>query len=418
MKMISESTALPSSSLSNRLEIKKIQKGSTLDDIGTDLTQLASEGNLDPVVGRQKEVQRMIQILSRRTKNNPILIGEPGVGKTALAEGLAQRIVNHDVPEALERKRVLTLNVGSLLAGTKYRGEFEERLKAVVEEVRSSGDVILVIDEIHTLVGAGAAEGGLDAANILKPSLARGELQCIGATTLDDYRQHIERDPALERRFQPVMVDESSVDETIKILQGLRSCYEQHHQLEIADLALEAAAKLSDRYISDRFLPDKAIDLIDEAGSKVRISYSKTLSADKELNKELRQILKEKGEATQKQDYSLAGELRIREVEIQKKLQESSQSPFINSDDVILPIVKEEDIASIVSSWTGVPVSKLTESESEHLLEIEDILHQRIIGQEEAVKAVARAIRRVRTGLKDPNRPIASFIFSGPTGVG
>lgn len=418
MQMLSKPIALPSSRRPSKLGNQNLKKTPTLDDVGTDLTQLAIEGNLDPVVGRQKEVQRMIQILSRRRKNNPILIGEPGVGKTALAEGLAQRIINHDVPETLEGKRILTLNVGSLLAGTKYRGEFEERLKAIVEEVRSNGDVILVIDEIHTLVGAGAGEGGLDAANILKPSLARGELQCIGATTLDDYRQNIERDPALERRFQPVMVDESSVEETILILRGLRSCYEQHHQLEISDLALEAAAKLSDRYICDRFLPDKAIDLIDEAGSRVRISQSKSFPADKELNQELRQILKDKGNATQKQDYSLAGELRIREVEIQKKIQSASQTEFSMSTDTLSPIVKEEDIAHIVASWTGVPLHKLTESESENLLQIEEILHQRIIGQEEAVKAISRAIRRVRTGLKDPHRPIASFIFSGPTGVG
>ncbi|UJB73273.1 ATP-dependent Clp protease ATP-binding subunit (plasmid) [Acaryochloris sp. 'Moss Beach'] len=418
MQMLYKPIALPSSRRPSKLGNQNLKKTPILDDVGTDLTQLAIEGNLDPVVGRQKEVQRMIQILSRRRKNNPILIGEPGVGKTALAEGLAQRIINHDVPETLEGKRILTLNVGSLLAGTKYRGEFEERLKAIVEEVRSNGDVILVIDEIHTLVGAGAGEGGLDAANILKPSLARGELQCIGATTLDDYRQNIERDPALERRFQPVMVDESSVEETIQILQGLRSCYEQHHQLEISDLALEAAAKLSDRYICDRFLPDKAIDLIDEAGSRVRISHSKSSPADKELNQELRQILKDKGTATQKQDYSLAGELRIREVEIQKKIQSASQTGFSMSTVPISLIVKEDDIAHIVASWTGIPLHKLTESESENLLQIEDILHQRIIGQEEAVKAISRAIRRVRTGLKDPNRPIASFIFSGPTGVG
>ncbi|PZD70835.1 ATP-dependent Clp protease ATP-binding subunit ClpC [Acaryochloris thomasi RCC1774] len=418
MQRLSEPTAVPSGNRPTVQRNYNFPKRSTLDEFGTNLTQLAVEGSLDPVVGRQTEVQRMIQILNRRTKNNPILIGEPGVGKTALAEGLAQRIVNHDVPDAIEGKCVFTLNVGSLLAGTKYRGEFEERLKAIVEEVRSSGNIILVIDEIHTLVGSGAAEGGLDAANILKPSLARGELQCIGATTLDDYRQYIERDSALERRFQPVMVNESSVEETIEILKGLRSCYEQHHQLEISDLALEAAAKLSDRYICDRFLPDKAIDLIDEAGSKIRISSSKAASTDKKLSKELRQILKEKGNATQKQDYSLARELRIREVEIQNKLQGDSQTLFSNPADLILPIVNEEDIASIVASWTGVPVNKLTESESENLLQLEDILHQRIIGQEEAVKAVSRAMRRVRTGLKDPNRPIASFIFSGPTGVG
>lgn len=418
MLMFSESTLVPSgNSLKNR-QNQRFEKTSVLDDVGSNLTQLANEGSLDPVVGRQLEVQRMVQILSRRTKNNPILIGEPGVGKTALAEGLAQRIINHDVPESLEGKHIYTLNVGSLLAGTKYRGEFEERLKAIVEEIRSSGNIILVIDEIHTLVGSGAAEGGLDAANILKPSLARGELQCIGATTLDDYRKYIERDPALERRFQPVMVSEPNVAETIQILLSLRSLYEQHHQLEISGLAIEAAAKLSDRYICDRFLPDKAIDLIDEAGSRVRISHSKTASAHKVLNKELRQILQGKKEATQKQDYSLAGELRIREVEIQKKIQGANQTGLSNSTDAIVPTVNEEDIAHIVASWTGVPLHKLTESESENLLELEDILHQRVIGQEKAVKAVSRAIRRVRTGLKDPNRPIASFVFSGPTGVG
>ncbi|MGR3277455.1 ATP-dependent Clp protease ATP-binding subunit, partial [Acaryochloris marina NIES-2412] len=418
MLMFSESTLVPSGNGLKNRKNQSFEKTSVLDDVGSNLTQLANEGNLDPVVGRQLEVQRMVQILNRRTKNNPILIGEPGVGKTALAEGLAQRIINHDVPESLEGKHIYTLNVGSLLAGTKYRGEFEERLKAIVKEIRSSGNIILVIDEIHTLVGSGAAEGGLDAANILKPSLARGELQCIGATTLDDYRKYIERDPALERRFQPVMVGEPNVAETIQILLSLRSRYEQHHQLEISDLAIEAAAKLSDRYICDRFLPDKAIDLIDEAGSRVRISHSKTASAPKALNRELRQILQGKKEATQKQDYSLAGELRIREVEIQKKIQGANQTGFTNSTDAIVPTVNEEDIAHIVASWTGVPLHKLTESESESLLELEDILHQRVIGQEKAVKAVSRAIRRVRTGLKDPNRPIASFVFSGPTGVG
>jgi ATP-dependent Clp protease ATP-binding subunit ClpC len=394
------------------------QKTSTLDECGTDLTQLAAEGQLDPVVGRQKEVERVIQILGRRTKNNPILIGEPGVGKTALAEGLAQRIVNQDVPETLVGKRVLTLNVGSLIAGTKYRGEFEERLKKIVEEIRSCGNVILVIDEIHTLVGAGAAEGGLDAANILKPALARGELQCIGATTLDEYRKHFERDAALERRFQPVMVDAPSVEETVLILQGLRSRYEQHHNLEISDLALEAAAKLSDRYITDRFLPDKAIDLIDEAGSRVRITHSKFFATAKNLNKDLskklRQTLKQKEEAVQLQDYSLAKELHDRQIELQANLQVATES----LDTVQAAVVTETDIAHIVASWTGIPVSKLTEGESATLLQMEDILHERLIGQEEAVKAVSRAIRRVRVGLKNPNRPIASFIFSGPTGVG
>jgi ATP-dependent Clp protease ATP-binding subunit ClpC len=420
LRALSESTTVPAAAggRQNGQSSQNSQKTTTLDDFGTNLTQLAAEGRLDPVVGRQTEVERVIQILGRRTKNNPILIGEPGVGKTALAEGLAQRIINQDVPETLAGKRVLTLNVGSLIAGTKYRGEFEERLKTIVKEICTSGNVILVIDEIHTLVGAGSAEGGLDAANILKPALARGELQCIGATTLDEYRQHIERDAALERRFQPVMIGEPSVEETIEILQGLRNRYEQHHQLEISDLALEAAAKLSDRYISDRFLPDKAIDLMDEAGSRVRIDHSKAFSVDKALNKTLRQVLKEKDAAAQKQDYALAGELRSREVEIQAQIQEANQNRLSTAATIPTPVVSEADIAQIIASWTGVPVHKLTETESENLMQMEDILHQRLIGQEEAVKAVSCAIRRVRVGLKDPNRPIASFIFSGPTGVG
>lgn len=392
------------------------KKTSTLDTYGTDLTQMAVAGNLDPVVGRLKEVERMIQILGRRTKNNPILIGDPGVGKTALVEGLAQRIVNGDVPETLDGKRVLTLNMGSLIAGTKYRGEFEERLKNIVQEIRTCGNVILVIDEVHTLVGAGAVEGGLDAANILKPALSRGELQCIGATTLDEYRKYIERDAALERRFQPVLVGEPTVAETILILQGLRSRYEQHHKLTISDLALEAAAKLSDRYISDRFLPDKAIDLMDEAGSRVQINRTQRFSAAKELSTELRRVLKDKENAARAQDYSLAGKMRDREIELQSQIRVSTQA--IPPDLDISPVVNEEDIAQILTNWTGVPVNQLTESESHRLLQIEDTLHQRLIGQQEAVKAVARAMRRARVGLKNPNRPIASFIFSGPTGVG
>lgn len=395
-------------------------KTPTLDEFGVNLTQMAAEGKLDPVVGRQKEIERVIQILGRRTKNNPVLIGEPGVGKTAIAEGLAQRIANNDVPDILEDKRVVTLDIGLLVAGTKYRGEFEERLKKIMDEIRSAGNVILVIDEVHTLIGAGAAEGAIDAANILKPALARGELQCIGATTLDEYRKHIERDAALERRFQPVMVGEPSVEETIEILYGLRERYEQHHKLKISDAALEAAAKLSARYISDRYLPDKAIDLIDEAGSRVRLINSQLPPAAKELDKELRQVLKEKDEAVRAQDFDRAGELRDREMEIKAEIRALAQSKKSDSprtsDDT--PIVTEEDIAQIVASWTGVPVNKLTESESEKLLHMEDTLHQRLIGQEEAVKAVSRAIRRARVGLKNPNRPIASFIFSGPTGVG
>lgn len=396
-------------------------KTPTLDEFGSNLTQMAGEGKLDPVVGRQKEIERVIQILGRRTKNNPVLIGEPGVGKTAIAEGLAQRISNGDIPDILEEKRVVTLDIGLLVAGTKYRGEFEERLKKIMDEIRQAGNVILVIDEVHTLIGAGAAEGAIDAANILKPALARGELQCIGATTLDEYRKHIERDAALERRFQPVMVGEPSVDETIEILHGLRDRYEQHHKLKILDESLEAAAKLSDRYISDRYLPDKAIDLIDEAGSRVRLINSQLPPAAKELDKELRQILKDKDDAVRSQDFDRAGELRDREMEIKAEIRAIAQSKKAESEsggDDASPMVTEEDIAQIVASWTGVPVNKLTESESEKLLHMEDTLHQRLIGQDEAVKAVSRAIRRARVGLKNPNRPIASFIFSGPTGVG
>ncbi|MBF2025909.1 MAG: ATP-dependent Clp protease ATP-binding subunit [Oscillatoriales cyanobacterium C42_A2020_001] len=393
-------------------------KTPTLDEFGSNLTQLAAEGKLDPVVGRQKEIERVIQILGRRTKNNPVLIGEPGVGKTAIAEGLAQRIANDDVPDILEEKRVVTLDIGLLVAGTKYRGEFEERLKKIMDEIRSAGNVILVIDEVHTLIGAGAAEGAIDAANILKPALARGELQCIGATTLDEYRKHIERDAALERRFQPVMVGEPTVDETIEILRGLRERYEQHHKLKISDIALEAAAKLSDRYISDRYLPDKAIDLIDEAGSRVRLINSQLPPAAKELDKELRQVLKDKDDAVRSQNFDRAGTLRDREMEIKAEIRAIAQSKKTESSSDETPVVTEEDIAQIVASWTGVPVNKLTESESEKLLHMEDTLHQRLIGQDEAVKAVSRAIRRARVGLKNPNRPIASFIFSGPTGVG
>ncbi len=361
----------------------------------------------------------MIQILGRRTKNNPVLIGEPGVGKTAIAEGLAQRIGNGDVPDILEDRRVVTLDIGLLVAGTKYRGEFEERLKKIMDEIRTAGNVILVIDEVHTLIGAGAAEGAIDAANILKPALARGELQCIGATTLDEYRKHIERDAALERRFQPVMVGEPSVDETIEILHGLRERYEQHHKLKIADEALEAAAKLSHRYIADRFLPDKAIDLIDEAGSRVRLLNSQLPPAAKELDRELRQVLKDKDNSVRSQDFDKAGELRDREMEIKAEIRAIAQNK-VNEDagGEDMPVVGEEDIAHIVASWTGVPVSKLTESESEKLLHMEDTLHQRLIGQDEAVRATSRAIRRARVGLKNPNRPIASFVFSGPTGVG
>ncbi len=408
-------------------------KTATLDEFGTNLTKLASESKLDPVVGRHSEIDRVVQILGRRTKNNPVLIGEPGVGKTAIAEGLAQRIQMGNIPDILEDKRVLTLDIGLLVAGTKYRGEFEERLKKIMEEIKSAGNVILVIDEVHTLIGAGAAEGAIDAANILKPALARGELQCIGATTLDEYRKHIERDAALERRFQPVMVGEPSIEDTIEILKGLRERYEQHHRLKITDDALEAAAHLGDRYISDRFLPDKAIDLIDEAGSRVRLINSKLPPEAKQLDRELRQIQKQKEESVRDQNFDQAGQLREKEMELSAKIKEvldnkkestagdhPDDKTSVKSDAKLLhsPLVSEEDVAHIVASWTGVPVQKLTETESVKLLNMEETLHQRLIGQDEAVKAVSKAIRRARVGLKNPNRPIASFIFSGPTGVG
>ena len=384
----------------------------SIEEFGRNLTTLAQEGRLDPVVGRQQEIERTVQILGRRTKNNPVLIGEPGVGKTAIAEGLAQRIINQDVPEILLDKQVISLDMGSVVAGTRFRGDFEERLKKIMEEVRTAGNIILVIDEIHTLVGAGGTEGGLDAANILKPALARGELQCIGATTLDEYRQYIERDAALERRFQPILVGEPSVAETIDILYGLRGAYEQHHRVNITDEAVVAAAELADRYISDRFLPDKAIDLIDEAGSRVRLRHSH-IAKNKELKRELTTATKAKSEAIRTQDFSKAGKLRIQELSLQARLDLEENQETINA-----PLVNEEDIAQIVASWTGVPVNKLTESESELLLHLEDTLHTRLIGQEQAVTSVSRAIRRARVGLKSPNRPIASFIFSGPTGVG
>ncbi len=430
IRMLGETADVGSGGNSNKGNLKT----ATLDEFGTNLTKLASESKLDPVVGRYEEIDRVVQILGRRTKNNPVLIGEPGVGKTAIAEGLAQRIQLGDIPDILEDKRVLTLDIGLLVAGTKYRGEFEERLKKIMEEIKSAGNVILVIDEVHTLIGAGAAEGAIDAANILKPALARGELQCIGATTLDEYRKHIERDAALERRFQPVMVGEPSIEDTIEILKGLRERYEQHHRLKITDDALEAAAHLGDRYISDRFLPDKAIDLIDEAGSRVRLINSKLPPEAKQIDKELRQIQKQKEESVRDQNFDQAGQLREKEMELSAKIKEvlenkkesntegesSIDTNSEKNDSKFLqnPMVSEEDVAHIVASWTGVPVQKLTETESVKLLNMEETLHQRLIGQDEAVKAVSRAIRRARVGLKNPNRPIASFIFSGPTGVG
>ena len=399
-------------------------KTPTLEEYGTNLTKQAEEGKLDPVVGRAEQIQRVIQILGRRTKNNPCLIGEPGVGKTAIAEGLAQRIASGDVPETIEGKQVVTLDMGLLVAGTKYRGEFEERLKKLMDEIKQNDDIILMIDEVHTLIGAGAAEGAIDAANILKPALARGELQCIGATTLDEYRKHIEKDPALERRFQPVQVPEPTVDEAIQILHGLRERYEAHHKLTYSDEAIEAAAKMASQYISDRFLPDKAIDLIDEAGSRVRLQNAQLPEEARELDKELRALLKEKDEAIRNQDFEKAGQMRDRELELKTQIQaiasegKENAEAEADSDGNVGPVVTEQDIASVVSGWTGIPVEKVSSDESDRLLKMEETLHGRLIGQDEAVVAIARAIRRARVGLKNPNRPIASFIFSGPTGVG
>lgn len=411
IKTIGETATVGGSSSSGNGENKKAV---TLEEFGTNLTRLATEGKIDPIVGRENEIERVIQILGRRTKNNPILLGEPGVGKTAIAEGLAQRIVTRNIPDILENKQVIALDMGSLIAGTRFRGEFEERLKKIMEEVRSNGNIILVIDEIHTIIGAGAIEGSMDAANMLKPALARGELQCIGATTLDEYRKYIERDAALERRFQPVKIGEPSVTETIEILFGVRAAYEDHHKLTISNEALVAAAKLSDRYINDRFLPDKAIDLIDEAGSRVRVQHSLNPKL-RELKQELGRTVKEKEKAVSDQDFTLAGQLRDKEQELKSQIQEVKNELVETSTDLA---VTEEDIAHIVATWTGVPVSKITEKESAKILTLEDTLHDRIIGQDDAVKAVSQAIRRARVGLKNPNRPIASFIFSGPTGVG
>ena len=389
----------------------------TLDSLARDLTEVAREGNVDPVIGRSKEIERVIQVLSRRTKNNPVLIGEPGVGKTAVAEGLAQQIVDNEVPETLRDKRVMTLDMGTVVAGTKYRGEFEDRLKKVMEEIRQAGNVILFIDELHTLIGAGGAEGAIDASNILKPSLSRGELQCIGATTLDEYRKYIEKDAALERRFQPIQVDEPTLEETVKILKGLRDRYEAHHRVTITDDAIEAAANLSDRYISERFLPDKAIDLIDEAGSKVRL-HSYTIPPNlKEMEHKLEEIRKEKDAAVQSQEFEKAASLRDSEQRLREEL-DTTKKEWKEKQGQKDSKVTIEDIASVVSVWTGVPVAKLTKDESERLLNMEGLLHDRVIGQEEAVNAVSKAIRRARAGLKDPKRPIGSFIFLGPTGVG
>jgi ATP-dependent Clp protease ATP-binding subunit ClpC len=388
-----------------------------LDQLGIDLTAAARAGKLDPVIGRYKEIERLIQILSRRTKNNPALIGEPGVGKTAIVEGLAHRIVAGDVPETLEDRRLIALDMGSLVAGTKYRGEFEERLKKIIDEIKTAANCVLFVDEFHTMVGAGAAEGAVDAANILKPSLARGELQCIGATTLDDYRKYVERDAALERRFQPVLVEEPSVDETLEILRGIKERYEEHHHLTISDEALNSAANLASRYIPDRFLPDKAIDLVDEAASRVRIKNKTmpiTLKEAKQLGDNIR---KDKDAALATQQYDYAAELRERELQIDDKIKKLEEE-WRSEQEQEKPEVLAEDIAEVVSMWTGVPVVQLAGDETSRLLNMEEVMHRRIIGQDEAINTIAKAIRRARAGLKDPRRPIGNFIFLGPTGVG
>lgn len=388
-----------------------------LDEFSRDLTQLALERKLDPVIGREREIERVIQILSRRTKNNPVLIGEPGVGKTAIVEGLAQKIVKGEVPEILKGKRVVSLDLAAVVAGTKYRGEFEKRLKKIISEIVQTKEVILFIDEVHTLVGAGAAEGAIDAANILKPALARGELQAIGATTITEYRKYIEKDSALERRFQPVYVDEPSVEVTIAILKGIRERYEDHHKVRITDEALEAAAKLSQRYIADRYLPDKAIDVMDEAASRVRLRATVLPPELKELEARIEEVRRQKERAVRNQDFEEAARYRDEEERLKRKYRESREA-WLREVDATRPLVTEEDIAAVVSSWTGIPVSRLAMEEREKLVHMEEEIHKRIVGQEEAVKAVCRAIRRSRAGLKDPRRPIGSFIFLGPSGVG
>jgi ATP-dependent Clp protease ATP-binding subunit ClpC len=393
------------------------RKTPTLDQFGRDLTELAREDKLDPVVGREEEIQRVIQVLSRRTKNNPVLIGDPGVGKTAIVEGLAQMIIKGNVPETLTDKRVVSLDLGSLVAGSKFRGEFEERLKKVMDEIRGSGDIILFIDEMHTIIGAGAAEGAIDASNILKPALSRGELQAIGATTIDEYRKHVEKDAALERRFQPIIVEEPTVEETVQILEVLRDRYEAHHRVKISDEAMQSAAKLADRYVSDRFLPDKAIDLVDEAASKVRLSVLVSPPELKDLEREIEEVQMEKEAAIKNEEFEKAADLRDKEQKMTADFEQKT-SEWKSQRNRREGTVNEEDIAQVVSSWTGIPVVKLAQEESERLLNLESILHQRVVGQDEAIDAVSKAVRRARVGLKDPRRPVGSFIFLGPTGVG
>jgi len=395
----------------------KSQNTPTLDELARDLTVIAKDGTLDPVIGRSAEITRVIEVLSRRTKNNPVLIGEPGVGKTAIVEGLAQAIINNEVPETLKGKRVMSLDMGTVVAGTKYRGEFEERLKKVMEEIHQAGNIILFIDELHTLIGAGGAEGAIDASNILKPALARGELQCIGATTLEEYRKYIEKDAALERRFQPVQVDQPNVEDAIEILKGLRDRYEAHHRIKISDEALVAAVKMSDRYISDRFLPDKAIDLIDEAGSKVRLRNYTTPPSLKELEAELEKVKNEKDAAVHSQEFEQAASLRDKQTQLEKKLEETKKE-WQKTQGSNNTSVTADDIANVVAQWTGIPIAKIAETESQKLLNLEEILHNRVIGQADAVSSISKAVRRARAGLKDPKRPIGSFIFLGPTGVG
>ncbi len=418
IKVINEEDNVNSSTKQGKSKTRgSFNQTPTLNQFGTDLTKRAAEGNLDPVIGRKEEIERVIQILSRRTKNNPCLIGEPGVGKTAVVEGLAEKIIAEDVPEMLKSKRVVSLDIASMVAGAKYRGDFEERIKKCLEEVKKAGDVILFIDEVHTIVGAGSAEGAVDAANILKPLLARGEVQVIGATTLNEYRKYIEKDSALERRFSPVNVGEPSLEETTQILKGIRDKYEAHHNVKITDEAIKASVELSTRYINDRFLPDKAIDLVDEAASRVKMRIYTQPESIKKLEDKITELDKDKEDAIRSQDFEKAAKLRDKVKEEKEKLAKEKEK-WHNKNTKSVTTLTEEDIAEVVSSWTGVPVQKLTQSENEKLKNLETILHQRVVGQNEAIEAIAKAIRRGRVGLKDPNRPIGSFLFLGPTGVG